>query len=230
MTDSESVERFVAIVGARMWGPYPRQGRWKSIWKARATGEDRLVDLYTRIEPFLGVRRRARFQEVLLGFDAEERISSWKPRRWEWIAWAAGLFEAEGCISTTDSTPRLIVVSVDEDVLQTFSSVLGGTIKGPYRRSGSSTGAPRQPYFHWDVCGLARCSLIGTHLRPWLGTRRREKLSELVTGLRYVQGLNQALYLQEELWEQRSSESMRAGARNSKSPGHGAFLDATATD
>ena len=201
MTDRDAVSRFSEVVEARMWGPYPRPGRWKSMWKARLSGKDRIAELYVRLEPFLGERRRGRFQELLLGADAEERVTSWQPQRWEWFPWAAGLFEAEGCISTTGSSPRLIIVSVDEAVLKRFSSVLGGRVKGPYQRVAQSSTARNQPYFHWEVCGLTRCSEVATKIRPWLGQRRRAKLGDLVTGVRHVAGLNQVLYLEEEYWE-----------------------------
>lgn len=50
------------------------------------------------------------------------------------IAWAAGLFEGEGCISTyqSDST-QLTLVSTDYDVIDRFARIVGvGTVSGPF--------------------------------------------------------------------------------------------------
>jgi len=200
MTDQEVVERFAELAGARVWGPYPRPGRWKPLWRARVTGEARLIDLYRSLEPFLGTRRRVRFQEAVLGVNAGERINSRYPRQWEWTPWAAGLFEAEGCISITERSPKLILECRDQDVVARFAAIVGGPVLGPYHRGLTKAGQLRAPTFRWQVGGLATCATVATLLRPWLSERRRKKLIELVDERRDMKGAAHAAFLEELLW------------------------------
>ena len=200
-TDPEVARRFADIVGAPMWGPYPRPGRWNPLWRARVTGRERLIDLYIRLEPFLGVRRRGRFQEVLLGVDEGQRMNSWQPQGWEWNAWAAGLFEAEGCISATARSPRLILECGDEDAVARFATIFGGPVLGPYQRGLTKAGMPRRPTYRWQVGGLARCVAVATRLRPWLSERRRSRLRELVDDRRDMEDADQASFVERALWD-----------------------------
>src|SRR5918999_6078065 len=97
------------VIGGSIYGPYengcadgyPR----RPIWHLRIRGVQECSEIYARFERFLGDRRRGRFQEVLIG---ESLGATLRPREalradCEGIAWAAGLFEAEGCISWSGS-------------------------------------------------------------------------------------------------------------------------------
>lgn len=95
------------------------------------------------------------------------------------IAWAAGLFEGEGCISRSVQRGglirwQLILTSTDRDVLERFRGVLGfGSI---YRK--------HQPVERWKPCYswiLSKHFLIYAvlvMLYPWFGKRRQAKARE----------------------------------------------------
>jgi hypothetical protein len=87
------------------------------------------------------------------------------------IAWAAGLFEGEGCFSSSMGRERASMVSTDRDVLERFKEIVGcGTI-GP--------GGKRQKSHHkvrwqWWANGddFVRVFIL---LSPWLCQRRLSK-------------------------------------------------------
>lgn len=105
------------------------------------------------------------------------------------FAWAAGLFEGEGCITIMktkgrvkkDGTggeriyryPRLTMSLTDEDVLRRFGAIAGGTIRGPYHKN------PKyKPIWYWQVGGEA-AKKTAEFLLPYLGTRRAARLFEV---------------------------------------------------
>lgn len=114
----------------------------------------------------------------------------------EWLeeyrnyAWAAGLFEGEGCVTIVkqksrirrDGTPcrpegyrypRLCMSLTDEDVLRRFAVIMGGTIRGPYCNAKN-----RKPIWNWQASGDD--ALRGaTLLFPFLGNRRLKRLIEV---------------------------------------------------
>ena len=73
MTDQDVVERFAAIVGGKVLGPYGPYGHSAPRWQWEAYGENalRLMDLF---EPYLGQRRLARCAELRASF-ARRRAS-----------------------------------------------------------------------------------------------------------------------------------------------------------
>jgi hypothetical protein len=92
----------------------------------------------------------------------------------EGLAWAAGLFEGEGCIgfSKTVGQWQLIVASTDEDVLQRLLEVTGcGTLRGPLERG-------HKPYWIWSVSRRTHVYALLVALYPWLGQRRQERARE----------------------------------------------------
>jgi hypothetical protein len=59
----------------------------------------------------------------------------------EEVAWAAGLFEGEGCLTITSGQPVMRLNSTDEDAPQRFYEIVGaGKVYGPYPRK-----PPRKP-------------------------------------------------------------------------------------
>ena len=98
------------------------------------------------------------------------------------IAWAAGLFEGEGCISSQISNnkyymARLSLVTTDEDVIRRFHEILDniGGIRGPLM-----SGKSKKPYWEWRATGYERVSLILELILPWLGNRRSAKAKEVL--------------------------------------------------
>lgn len=199
MTDRDVVERFADVVGGTVSGPHPSGAKYKPRWYAYASGETRMIDCYVAMEPFLGARRRARFQEALIGADAEARVTTWVPQRWLWYPWAAGLFEAEGSVSF-DSAPRLDLSSTDHDVVARFAEVLGGRVYGPYKQKPSAMGTLRKPISRWVVCGHA-AEAAATALRPWLGERRRQRLEDVFVARKFYRRPAQPTFLGFRLWD-----------------------------
>jgi hypothetical protein len=107
-------------------------------------------------------------------------------------AWAAGLFEGEGCITILKGGgkqnrvrkdgsrsskeyryPRLCMSLTDEDILRRFKSIMGGTIRGPYTKPN------RKPIWYWQLSGKAVYP-AAQKLLPYLGRRRAERLVEVL--------------------------------------------------
>lgn len=103
------------------------------------------------------------------------------------VAWAAGLFEGEGCVSI-ETRPRLSgrrpvylqVGSTDLDVLEALQYVLGcGNIR--IHRDNSAQ-CRRQGYL-WQTARYVDVLRILNLLRPYMGTRRGQKFDEAIAEL-----------------------------------------------
>lgn len=101
------------------------------------------------------------------------------------LAWAAGLFEGEGCFSTSTVKgrryARMRMTSTDVDVLERFRAVVGcGQISaGKISPSAAASGTKKQPYV-WGLSGRLNVYAVGVALFPWLHSRRRARFTELV--------------------------------------------------
>jgi hypothetical protein len=105
----------------------------------------------------------------------------------EEIAWAAGLFEGEGCVYISKrltvgklerATVSLVVSSTDLDVLERFFAVVNcGKI---LHESGSWSG--KQPHwkdtYEWRTAKRDEVKELLYQFLPWLGSRRTEKAEE----------------------------------------------------
>lgn len=94
------------------------------------------------------------------------------------IAWAAGLFEGEGCIrharEKNGTQRRLTLVSTDLDVIEKFAAITGGGI-----RERSVTGN-RQRAWVWQIDRWALVSKVLRSFYPHLCARRGAKALELL--------------------------------------------------
>lgn len=87
------------------------------------------------------------------------------------IAWLAGLFEGEGCISVKPNAVRLVVGMTDEDVVRRCRDVTGaGTLRW---RTPSQPGW--KPQLIWSVGHRRDVSRLLLAMAPLLGERRRSK-------------------------------------------------------
>lgn len=100
------------------------------------------------------------------------------------IAWAAGLFEGEGTFVLTRYSNRLsphaAMQMTDEDVVRRFAAVVGlGTI---------SVRPPRKPGYKqawlWQTTSLETVQAVGAMFWPWLGSRRKQRWTEIMHELR----------------------------------------------
>jgi hypothetical protein len=106
------------------------------------------------------------------------------------IAWAAGLFEGEGCITTNWCQgrvrkdggcarpegyvhPRLALVSTDYDIICKLHRIAGGKIYGPYKPGKKS----KKIWWSWQIQTGAVDFL--RLIFPYLGYRRQQKAIEL---------------------------------------------------
>jgi len=106
------------------------------------------------------------------------------------IEWAAGLFEGEGWTGNGGSKyvtksgevhrypcKRCVVQSTDEDVIQTFSKILGvGKMRGPY----GPRGRGKKPFWTWQADGREAVIAI-TALLPFMHGRRREQMLKVLS-------------------------------------------------
>jgi|SRR5688572_15077254 len=98
--------------------------------------------------------------------------------RSEEIAWAAGLFEGEGCFSydKTYGSCRMIVGSTDLDVLDKFKNIMGiGSITKDKEKPN------RKPAWRWQTTNREEFDYGSDLLRPWLGVRRTARLNEIIS-------------------------------------------------
>jgi LAGLIDADG-like domain len=92
----------------------------------------------------------------------------------EEIAWAAGLFEGEGCFSRSRNRGQVIacISMADRDVMERFAKIIG---RGRLRKV-----LPRQPHhkpiYRLDLAGYDNLRYLYRLFEPWLGERRKQKV------------------------------------------------------
>lgn len=107
------------------------------------------------------------------------------------FAWAAGLFEGEGCIMVMKSkgrlrkngtyngkiykNPRLCMSMTDEDIIRRFHAIFGGTVRGPYIKQKKLN---RKPIWYWQANGKIAIN-AAQKMYPYLGIRRKNKIFEV---------------------------------------------------
>lgn len=92
------------------------------------------------------------------------------------VAWAAGLFEGEGCITMNAGTTklRLALGSTDEDVVRRFAAIVGcGFVNGPYKIKGG------KDQWRWGCATRGTLAVLPMFL-PYLGERRRARAAEIM--------------------------------------------------
>lgn len=103
-------------------------------------------------------------------------------------AWAAGLFEGEGCLYLEPQsqrrpnarTARLSLVSTDEDAVQRFHSIVGvGTVN--VQRHNERQGHKRQ--WRWQAGAKRDVEDVLRKFLPWLTQRRLTKAEELLAAI-----------------------------------------------
>lgn len=96
-----------------------------------------------------------------------------------WEAWAAGLFEGEGCLTWTTASgrkyPTASASSTDLDVLEKFRSVIG---IGAIYSNGSFT---HKQVWVWKINGITNIRILSEIVGPYLGERRSKRLAELLS-------------------------------------------------
>ncbi len=106
------------------------------------------------------------------------------PASREDLAWAAGLFEGEGCITWRQNTarngqvyPALQVKMTDEDRVRRFREVVGVGLVRPHVRPMKSH---HKQQWAWKVYSYESCQAVIALLWVWLGPRRRARAVEVL--------------------------------------------------
>lgn len=100
----------------------------------------------------------------------------------DWIAWAAGLFEGEGCFTLTRSGnrryPRATLNSTDPDILRRFHEIVGvGSI---YLSNAKDRPTHYKQQEAWVAHGIENVRKVAQMFAPYLGERRTARLEELL--------------------------------------------------
>lgn len=101
------------------------------------------------------------------------RVSTVEPE----TAWAAGLFDGEGCVTVCNGRLRLSLKMVDRDcVLRFCAAVRGGKVYGPYKNSSAERdGYKRKPFSFWVATG-PDVAAVASKLAPLLSQTRLDAL------------------------------------------------------
>jgi hypothetical protein len=94
------------------------------------------------------------------------------------LAWAAGLFEGEGCLFDRAKTSGAAKIQMtDLDVLERFARIIGF---GRVLSDTEPRGARRKIMHYWQVQNTADTIKLIELLGPWFGERRRKRADELL--------------------------------------------------
>lgn len=93
------------------------------------------------------------------------------------IAYAAGLFDGEGCITEVQCSMRLTVASTDRDILERFQSAVGCGKISERRNTGPLT---RKVQYVWFVTSFEKCQALLAAMWPWLCERRKRRAAEML--------------------------------------------------
>jgi hypothetical protein len=105
------------------------------------------------------------------------------------FAWAAGLFEGEGCISLSRSNKgdhvrdvRLTVVNTDLDVLERFQATIG---RGSISEMNSKSNLGSKQRWQWRLSRQVDVALLLRRMMPFLGQRRAAKARAVLDYIDY---------------------------------------------
>lgn len=94
----------------------------------------------------------------------------------EELAWAAGLYDGEGCTTYKSSTNRQPVMSISQNnpfVLKRFKQAVGvGEVYGPYVRKGKPN---TRPIWNWQSGGFETTQVTIAMIWQWLSPQKREQ-------------------------------------------------------
>jgi hypothetical protein len=109
-------------------------------------------------------------------------------KRSEEIAWAAGLFEGEGCFAYTPNHVRADLAMTDHDTVRRFGAVVG---VGRYYEK-KKYASHHQQQLVWRVTDRAGVEAVLEMFRPWLSPRRLARGEEILRLQAEVAAANRA--------------------------------------
>jgi hypothetical protein len=105
------------------------------------------------------------------------------------IAWLAGLFEGEGCISITPKSVMLQIGMTDQDIMQRVDSLFPSTSGIRFVQPKDDN---RKPMYIWTIRKHDYARQILLTLMPHFGERRKAKAEEALTFLASRPGGNKS--------------------------------------
>lgn len=106
------------------------------------------------------------------------------------IAWAAGLFEGEGCVRIRPrGCGEMTLAMTDRDVVERFAEIVGA---GKVKRNDGPARNGHQVQWRWNVSRFETVQAVVAMIWPWLGERRRAKALEVLT-IAKTRGLRNSL-------------------------------------
>ena len=103
----------------------------------------------------------------------------------EELAWAAGFFDGEGCVYSSNmntkrprkgKTIHFDIAQTDRQVLDRFTNALGiGKVYGPY--PGSGKGPNNKDYYRYTLAGFEKCQAAVALIWKNLGSIKRQQAS-----------------------------------------------------
>ena len=156
------------------------------------TIEQDAEDLYNKVQPLIREFESGATRDTIEGkpdysgfLSAEVMQTLYKREEQERaIAWAAGLFEGEGCIySTTQKPPqpRLQIRMCDRGPLDRFCLIVGrGKVHGPYKthKTGETNKGNWRDNYSWQVHGQ-QATEVARLIFPYLEVRRATRMMEV---------------------------------------------------
>ena len=101
------------------------------------------------------------------------------------LAWAAGFFDGEGCITLSRGLPTLSIAQVDREVLDRFKRAVGpGSVNGPYDYASKERREHflnRKPQYRYQLSRLDDVRNVIDLLSPYLSSIKKEKAYELLS-------------------------------------------------
>lgn len=95
-----------------------------------------------------------------------------------WIAWAAGLYEGEGCIYLNNGYPRLTLGMTDEEPVLWFAQIVEIGFYGPHDNG------PNKPSWSATTSDRTAIERIQTMMAPYLSPRRTEQFERVMRDAR----------------------------------------------
>ena len=99
------------------------------------------------------------------------------------IAWAAGLFEGEGCLTISGPRAKAILKTTDRDVVARFAGVVGLGGLEPSPRMPRAGGLAKKPSWTWQATGHQNVQALIAAFWNFLGERRRARAREILLAL-----------------------------------------------
>ena len=173
-TNKELLKDCLLVAGSgKIYGPYHYTNRPNTKqfyqWRTNSHDSEKIAET---IHPYLSLRRRQQLENVFPGIWPESAKSMS-------ISFAGGLFNGEGCFTTTNGTDLQSAIKMtDEDVIHRFQGLVNcGRIHVYSNVCPSHRNYKRTlPLYHWRGC-IKASLYVGELLWPYLSNEKKQAFS-----------------------------------------------------